>query len=159
MHICEVASQKVQMPAVVGMFNVYGRRNPIIEKVKKHERAAKRPETTNKFVEKENMQKVFAVQVPDLVPLPKEGKKEERAILVSEMLTPGQHNNVPKQTVETKDTKDGTKTKTESVRRLSSQMELGGRQNEEPSLFKNDIVTKRGAYVVMDWVVVVGVLL
>ena len=76
--------------------------------------------------------------------------------MVSEMLTPGQHNNVPKQTVETKDTKDTTKTKTESVRRLSSQMELGGRQDKEPShsVYEND--TKRGAYVVMDLVVVVA---
>ena len=121
MHICEVASPKVQMPAVVGLFSVYGDRSPIIEKVKKHKRAAKRPETTNKFVEKENMQKVFAVQVPDLVPLPEEGKKEERAILVSEVLTPGQHNNVPKQTVKT------IETKKEGVGRPSSQMELGGR--------------------------------
>ena len=120
MHICEVASRKDQKPAVVGMC-VYGRRNPMIKKVKKHKRAAKRPETTNKFVEKENIRKVFAVQVPELVPLPKEGKKEERAILVSEMLTPGQHNNVPKQTVET------IETKKEGVRRPSSQMELGGR--------------------------------
>ena len=160
MHICEVASQKVQMPAVVGMFSVYGSRNPMINnKIRKQKKAAKRPETTIKFVEKENTQKVIAVQVPDLVPLPEEGKKEERAILVSEMLTPGQHNNVPKQTVETKDTKDGTKTKTESVRRLSSQMELGGRQNKEPSHFVNEHETKRGAYVVLDLVVVVGVLL
>ena len=131
----------------------------MIKKVKKHKKAAKRPETTIKFVEKESTQKVFAVQVPDLVPLPEEGKKEERAILVSKVLTPGQHNNVPKQTVKTNNTKDGTNTKTESVGRLSSQMELGGRRNKEPSHVVNEIETKRGAYVVMDLVVVVGVLL
>ena len=89
--------------------------------VKKLKKAAKRPENTIKFVEKESTQKVYVVQVPELVPLPRERKKEERAILVSEMLTPGQHNNVPKHTVKTKDTKDATKTKPESVRRLSSQ--------------------------------------
>ena len=158
MHTCEVASLN-QMPFVVGRFGVNGNRNPILKKVEKHKRAAKRPETTIKFVKTENTQKVIAVLVPELGPLPEEGKKEERPILVSEMLTPGQHNNVPKQTVETKDTKDATKTKTESVRRLSSQMELGGRQNKEPSHLKNEDDTKRGAYVVMDMVVVVGALL
>ena len=130
----------------------------INKKIRKQKKAAKRPETTIKFVEKENTQQMIAVQVPDLVPLPEEGKIEERAILVSEMLTPGQHNNVPKQTVETKDTKDTTKTKKEGVRRPSAQMELGGRQNKEPSLL-NENETKRGACVVMDMVVVVGVLL
>ena len=55
----------------------------MIKKVKKHKKAAKRPETTIKFVEEERTQKLFAVQVPDLVPLPEEGKKEERAILTS----------------------------------------------------------------------------
>ena len=131
----------------------------MLKKVKKHKRAAKRPETTIKFVKTENTQKVIAVLVPELGPLPEKRKKEERPILVSEMLTPGQHNNVPKQTVETKDTKDATKTKTESVRRLSSQMELGGRQNKEPSHFVNEDETIRGDYVVSDMVVVVGVLL
>ena len=121
MHICEVASQKDQKPVVVGMFCVYGRRNPMSEKVKKHKSAAKRPETTIKFVEKESTQKVFAVQVPELVPLPEERKKEERAILTSWLLTPGQHNNVPKQTEETIETKQ------EGVGRPSAQMELGGR--------------------------------
>ena len=154
MHTCEVASLNPK-PLVVGMFGVNGSRNPMLKKVKKHKRAAKRPETTIKFVKTENTQKVIAVLVPELGPLPEEGKKEERPILVSEMLTPGQHNNVPKQTVETKDTKDATKTKTESVRRLSSQMELGGRQNKKPSLDVNDHETKRGAYVVLDLVVVV----
>jgi len=62
---------------------------------------------------------------------------------------------MPKETVETKDTKDATKRKTESVRRLSSQMELGGRQNKKPSLDVHDHETKRGAYVVLDLVVVV----
>ena len=127
----------------------------MLKKVKNIKERPKDLETTIKFVKTENTQKVIVVQVPELVPLPEEGKKEERAILVSEMLTPGQHNNVPKQTVETKDTKDATKTKTESVRRLSSQMELGGRQNKEPSHFVNDHETKRGAYVVLDLVVVV----
>ena len=158
MHTCEVASLN-QKPLVVGMFGVDGSRNPILKKVKKHKRAAKRPETTIKFVKTENTQKVIAVLVPELGPLPEEGKKEERPILVSEMLTPGQHNNVPKQTVETNDTKDEPKTKTESVRRLSSQMELGGRQDKEPSHSAHENDTKRGAYVVMDLVVVVGVLL
>ena len=158
MHTCEVASLN-QMPLVVGMFDVNGNRNPMLKTVKKHKSAAKRPETTIKFVKTENTQKVIAVLVPELGPLPEEGKKEERPILVSEMLTPGQHNNVPKQTVETKDTKDEPKTKTESVRRLSSQMELGGRQNKEPSHFVNEDETIRGDYVVSDMVVVVGVLL
>jgi len=56
----------------------------MVKKVKKIKRAAIRPpETTNKFVKPEHTQKIIVVQVPELVPLPKEGKKEERAILVS----------------------------------------------------------------------------
>ena len=132
----------------------------MLKQLKKVKKAAIRPlKTTNKFVKTERTQKMFVVQVPELVPLPKEGKKEERAILVSEMLTPGRQNNMPKETEKTINTKDATKRKTESVRRLSSQMELGGRQNKEPSLYVNDRDTKRGAYVVLDLVVVVGVLL
>ena len=132
----------------------------MFKKLKKVKKAAIRPpKTTNKFVKTERTQKMIVVQVPELVPLPKEGKKEERAILVSEMLTPGRQNNMPKETVKTNDTKDATKRKPESVRRLSSQMELGGRQNKEPSLYMNNRDTKRGAYVVLDMVVVVGVLL
>ena len=56
----------------------------MVKKVKKIKRAAIRlPKTTNKFVKPEHTQKMIVVQVPELVPLPEEGKKEERAILVS----------------------------------------------------------------------------
>ena len=69
---------------------------------------------------------------------------------MSNGLTHGQRNNkVPKQTDIT------NATKKEGVGRPSAQMELGGRQNKEPSHVLNDIDTKRGTYVVMDSVVVV----
>ena len=82
---------------------------------------AKRPRNTIKFVEKERTEKVFVAQVPELVPLPEEGRKEERAILASEILMPGQHNNMPKKINET------IVINNKGVGRPSAQMELGGR--------------------------------
>ena len=89
-------------------------------KMTKQKKVAKRPTNTIKFVEKDSTSKVFVVQVPELVPLPKERKKEEWAVLASEEVTPGQHNNMPKQTVETNDKEKG-------VGKPSARMKIGGR--------------------------------
>ena len=92
--------------------------------------------------------------------------------MASEILTLGQHDNMPKKTDQEKSITGNADVRKvriscqdfslrfpgkseEGVGRPSTQMELGGRRNKEPSRAENDSETKRGDYVVVDSVVVV----